>query len=177
MERTERLILIGDSDTGKTHLLTGLYVAACRQKRRVRFINSLSHLKTLRVVPRTTAFQYKRKSLDPIQVGRELRARLVLTGHLGRRGDRLLWFPKSSSCGKFGRAHSSLTMSSSAAFPSCEKRLVTMPIAQLSSKRCQSAVIGSCYRWCLLHAELAQRAVCGLSLSTLLLCFHSKMPA
>jgi len=90
VERTERLILIGDSDTGKTHLLTGLYVAACRQKRRVRFINSLSHLKTLRVVPRTTAFQYKRKSLDPIQVGRELRARLVLTGHLGRRGDRLL---------------------------------------------------------------------------------------
>jgi adenylate cyclase len=53
-------------------------------------INSLSHLKTLRVVPRATAFQYKRKSLDPTQVGRELKARLVLTGHLGRRGDRLL---------------------------------------------------------------------------------------
>ena len=31
------MILIGDCGTGKTHLLTGLCVAACRQKRRVRF--------------------------------------------------------------------------------------------------------------------------------------------
>jgi DNA replication protein DnaC len=29
--------LIGDSGTGKTHLLSGLCVAACRQRRRVRF--------------------------------------------------------------------------------------------------------------------------------------------
>src|SRR5208282_5054358 len=35
--RAEPIILIGDSGTGKTHLLTGLAVAACRQKRRVRF--------------------------------------------------------------------------------------------------------------------------------------------
>jgi len=35
--RTEPVILIGDCGTGKTHLLTGLCVAACRQKRRVRF--------------------------------------------------------------------------------------------------------------------------------------------
>src|SRR5712672_4448359 len=37
IERAEPIILIGDSGTGKTHLLTGLAVAACRQKRRVRF--------------------------------------------------------------------------------------------------------------------------------------------
>ncbi len=37
MERAEPVILVGDSGTGKTHLLTGLCVAACRQKRRVRF--------------------------------------------------------------------------------------------------------------------------------------------
>jgi DNA replication protein DnaC len=35
--RAEPVILIGDCGTGKTHLLTGLCVAACRQKRRVRF--------------------------------------------------------------------------------------------------------------------------------------------
>ena len=35
IERAESVILIGDSGTGKTHLLTGLCVAACRQKRRV----------------------------------------------------------------------------------------------------------------------------------------------
>ena len=33
----EPVIFIGDSGTGKTHFLTGLAVAACRQKRRVRF--------------------------------------------------------------------------------------------------------------------------------------------
>jgi DNA replication protein DnaC len=37
IERAEPIILIGDCGTGKTHLLTGLCVAACRQKRRVRF--------------------------------------------------------------------------------------------------------------------------------------------
>jgi DNA replication protein DnaC len=37
IERAEPVILIGDCGAGKTHLLTGLCVAACRQKRRVRF--------------------------------------------------------------------------------------------------------------------------------------------
>jgi len=37
IERAEPIILIGDCGTGKTHLLTGLCVAACKQKRRVRF--------------------------------------------------------------------------------------------------------------------------------------------
>jgi DNA replication protein DnaC len=37
IERAEPIILLGDCGTGKTHLLTGLCVAACRQKRRVRF--------------------------------------------------------------------------------------------------------------------------------------------
>ena len=33
----EPVVLLGECGTGKTHLLTGLCVAACRQKRRVRF--------------------------------------------------------------------------------------------------------------------------------------------
>src|ERR671917_245729 len=37
IERAEPVLLIGDCGTGKTHLLTGLCVAVCRQKRRVRF--------------------------------------------------------------------------------------------------------------------------------------------
>jgi DNA replication protein DnaC len=37
IERAEPVVFIGDSGTGKTHLLTALCVAACRQKRRVRF--------------------------------------------------------------------------------------------------------------------------------------------
>src|SRR5215211_3703109 len=35
--RTVPVVLIGDCGTGKTHLLTALCVAACRQRRRVRF--------------------------------------------------------------------------------------------------------------------------------------------
>ena len=37
LERAEPVVLIGECGTGKTHLETGLCVAACRQKKRVRF--------------------------------------------------------------------------------------------------------------------------------------------
>ena len=37
LDKSEPVLFIGDSGTGKTHLATGLCVAACRQKRRVRF--------------------------------------------------------------------------------------------------------------------------------------------
>jgi len=37
IQRAEPVVLIGECGTGKTHLATGLSVAACRQKRRVRF--------------------------------------------------------------------------------------------------------------------------------------------
>ncbi len=37
IERTEPILFIGEPGTGKTHLATGLCVAACRQRRRVRF--------------------------------------------------------------------------------------------------------------------------------------------
>src|ERR671937_2540602 len=40
LERAEPIVLIGEPGTGKTHLMTGLCVAACRQKRRVRFITA-----------------------------------------------------------------------------------------------------------------------------------------
>ncbi len=40
LDRAEPVVFLGDCGTGKTHLLTGLCVAACRQKRRVRFITA-----------------------------------------------------------------------------------------------------------------------------------------
>ena len=40
LARAEPIIFIGDSGTGKTHLATGLCVAACRQQKRVRFITA-----------------------------------------------------------------------------------------------------------------------------------------
>lgn len=37
IDRSEPIVLIGECGTGKTHLATGLCLAACRQKRKVRF--------------------------------------------------------------------------------------------------------------------------------------------
>ena len=37
LDRKEPVLFLGDCGTGKTHLATGLCVAACRQRRRVRF--------------------------------------------------------------------------------------------------------------------------------------------
>ena len=37
LERAEPVLLVGDPGTGKSHLATGLAIAACRQRRRVRF--------------------------------------------------------------------------------------------------------------------------------------------
>ena len=45
--RAEPVIFLGDSCTGKTHLLTGLAVAACRQKRRVRFATAAALINEL----------------------------------------------------------------------------------------------------------------------------------
>src|SRR3984957_12315253 len=40
IERSEPVVLIGECRTGKSHLATGLCLAACRQKRRVRFVTA-----------------------------------------------------------------------------------------------------------------------------------------
>ena len=45
--RAEPIIFIGDSGTGKTHLLTGLAVGACRQKLRVRFATAAALINEL----------------------------------------------------------------------------------------------------------------------------------
>ena len=47
IDRAEPVLFIGDSGTGKTHLLTALCVAACRQKRRVRFTTAASLINEL----------------------------------------------------------------------------------------------------------------------------------
>jgi DNA replication protein DnaC len=40
LERAEPVILIGDSGAGKTHLASGLRLAACKQKKRARFVTA-----------------------------------------------------------------------------------------------------------------------------------------
>jgi len=53
-------------------------------------INSLSHLKSLRVIGRNTIYRYKGKEVDPQKVGEELGVGSVLTGRILQLGDRLI---------------------------------------------------------------------------------------
>ena len=52
-------------------------------------INSLTELQRLRVIARSTAFQYKGKDVDPRRVGRELQVAAVLTGRVRQSQDAL----------------------------------------------------------------------------------------
>ena len=52
-------------------------------------INSLSQLPTLRVMARSTAFSYKGRAVDLLEVGRELGVDAVLMGRVTQRGDAL----------------------------------------------------------------------------------------
>src|SRR5207244_8428348 len=49
-------------------------------------INSLTRLPNLKVIPRSSAFRYKRKETDPLTVGKDLGVRAALTGRLLQRG-------------------------------------------------------------------------------------------
>jgi TolB-like protein len=55
-------------------------------------IGSLSNLPQLNVLARSTVFQYKERQLDPIDIGRELNVRAVLSGKLNRSGEKLVVF-------------------------------------------------------------------------------------
>lgn len=52
-------------------------------------INKLSQLPQLRVMARSTAFQFKGKEMTPQQIGNELGVRAILTGDIVQRGDAL----------------------------------------------------------------------------------------
>ena len=60
LQRSEPIILLGETGTGKTHLATGLAVAACRQRKRVRFttaaqlVNELGEAKNRSELNRVT---------------------------------------------------------------------------------------------------------------------------
>jgi DNA replication protein DnaC len=86
IERAEPVIFIGECGTGKTHLTTGLCVAACRQKKRVRFttaaalVNELVEAKNQSQLRRTLArwLRYQVLAIDEVgyvplaEVGAEL---------------------------------------------------------------------------------------------------------
>jgi len=52
-------------------------------------INALSQIPHLRVVPRSLAFRYKGKPIDPRSVGKQLNVRTIITGRVTQNGDSL----------------------------------------------------------------------------------------
>jgi len=52
-------------------------------------IDTLSQFPHLRVVPRSLAFRYKGKTIDPRSVGRQLNVRSIITGRVTQNGDSL----------------------------------------------------------------------------------------
>jgi serine/threonine-protein kinase len=53
-------------------------------------INILSQLPRLRVLPRATAFRYRGREVDPLEAGRELNVRAIVTGRLFLYGELLV---------------------------------------------------------------------------------------
>lgn len=75
IQRAEPVIFIGECGTGKTHLTTGLCVAACRQKKRVRFttaaalVNELVEAKNQNLLRRTMTRWLKYQVIAIDEVG------------------------------------------------------------------------------------------------------------
>jgi DNA replication protein DnaC len=75
IERSEPIVLIGECGTGKSHLATALCLAACQQKRRVRFttaaalVNELVEAKQNNQVRRTMARWQKYELIALDEVG------------------------------------------------------------------------------------------------------------
>jgi DNA replication protein DnaC len=47
LERAEPVLFLGDTGTGKTHLMTALCVQACRQRKKARFVSAASLINEL----------------------------------------------------------------------------------------------------------------------------------
>ena len=75
MDKGEPVVLLGDSGTGKTHLLTGLGLAACEQGRRVRYVTTAALVNEL-------AEAADQRALSRV-VGRYGRLDLLLLDELG----------------------------------------------------------------------------------------------
>ena len=65
LARKEPIIFLGETGTGKTHLATGLAVAACRQRKRVRFTTA-AEMVTVDRSPETGGTDARTESLDAL---------------------------------------------------------------------------------------------------------------
>jgi hypothetical protein len=69
LSRSEPIIFLGDTGTGKTHLATGLAVEACRQRKRVRFTTAAELVNELIEAKNQSELSRVRKSRFDIRCG------------------------------------------------------------------------------------------------------------
>ena len=96
LDKGEPVVLLGDSGTGKTHLLIGLGLAACEQGRRVRYVTTASPGQRARRSRRPASPLPHRRPLRPpgppaprrarLRPGRPPRRRAALPDHHRKRG-------------------------------------------------------------------------------------------
>ena len=86
--KAEPILLVGEAGTGKTHLATGLCVAACRQRRRVRFTTATALINELKAGRRPGPASSATSSKIRVSTRPPPRSQLppVQNDGLGRRG-------------------------------------------------------------------------------------------
>ena len=104
IERAEPVLFIGECGTGKTHLLTGLCVAACRQKRRVRFTTAAGLVNELVEAKHQLATSASDGTLEPLRSDRHRRSRIRAVGR-GRRRVSVSGRSRASREGRRGADH------------------------------------------------------------------------
>ena len=68
LERAEPVLLVGEPGTGKSHLATGLAIAACRQRKRVRFITAAALVNQLVEAQREQSTQPHAGTLGAVEL-------------------------------------------------------------------------------------------------------------
>ncbi|HXI44051.1 MAG TPA: ATP-binding protein [Bryobacteraceae bacterium] len=80
IDRAEPVLFIGECGTGKTHLLTGLCVAACRQKRRVRFTTAAGLVNELGGGQASATTLARDRAMEPVRSDCDRRSRIRAVG-------------------------------------------------------------------------------------------------
>ena len=88
IDRAEPVVLIGECGTGKTHLATGLCVAACRQKKRVRFATAAALVNELVEAKHQLQLRRVLAKADPRIAGAPVAAELAYDDRFALRGHR-----------------------------------------------------------------------------------------
>lgn len=123
-------------------------------------INGLTPVRSLRVVPRASAFRFKDASPDPIAAGRQLDAATVVTGSLARASDRVMLQVELLDVKRRAQVWSVRYEVANADLPALQGRIM-QDLAQALSTRLSGAELSSLSRRPSSNAEAYQAFLQG----------------